>query len=67
MLYDLAFLLMDLVERDLAPAANVAFNRYLVESGRDENLDALAETLLGLPKEERARLLAKLLGNGEAG
>ena len=30
-LYDLAFLLMDLVERDLAPAANIVFNRYLVE------------------------------------
>ena len=31
-LYDLAFLLMDLVERDLTPAANIVFNRYLVES-----------------------------------
>ncbi len=41
-LYDLAFLLMDLVERNLPAAANVVFNRYLVESGRDENLDALA-------------------------
>ena len=30
-LYDLAFLLMDLVERNLAPAANIVFNRYLVE------------------------------------
>jgi uncharacterized protein len=41
-LYDLAFLLMDLVERGFTPAANVALNRYLVDSGRDENLDALA-------------------------
>ena len=41
-LYDLAFLLMDLVERNLPAAANIVFNRYLVESGRDENLDALA-------------------------
>ncbi len=32
-LYDLAFLLMDLVERDLRAAANIVFNRYLVESG----------------------------------
>jgi uncharacterized protein len=28
-LYDLAFLLMDLIERDLAAAANVVLNRYL--------------------------------------
>jgi predicted kinase len=41
-LYDLAFLLMDLVERDLAPAANIVLNRYLAESRHDENLDALA-------------------------
>ena len=41
-LYDLAFLLMDLVERSLSPAANIVLNRYLVESRRDENLDALA-------------------------
>jgi predicted kinase len=41
-LYDLAFLLMDLVERDLAPAANIVLNRYLTDSQRDENLDALA-------------------------
>ena len=31
-LYDLAFLLMDLVERGLTPAANIVFNRYLVET-----------------------------------
>jgi predicted kinase len=41
-LYDLAFLLMDLVERGLGPAANIVLNRYLAESRRDENLDALA-------------------------
>src|SRR5262249_40934175 len=44
-LYDLAFLLMDLVERGLAPSANVVFNRYLAETKRTEDLDALA----GLP------------------
>ena len=33
-LYDLAFLLMDLVERGLTPAANIVFNRYLVETRR---------------------------------
>src|SRR5205823_434544 len=40
-LYDLAFLLMDLVERRLGPAANIVLNRYLTESRTDENLDAL--------------------------
>jgi uncharacterized protein len=41
-LYDLAFLLMDLVERGLAAAANVVLNRYLAETRRPSDLDALA-------------------------
>jgi aminoglycoside phosphotransferase family enzyme/predicted kinase len=41
-LYDLAFLLMDLVERDLVPAANVVLNSYLAETRRLSDLDALA-------------------------
>jgi aminoglycoside phosphotransferase family enzyme/predicted kinase len=41
-LYDLAFLLMDLVERGLQPSANIVFNRYLVEAKRTEDFDALA-------------------------
>jgi uncharacterized protein len=40
-LYDLAFLLMDLFERKLPQAANIVLNRYLAEAHRDENLDAL--------------------------
>jgi aminoglycoside phosphotransferase family enzyme/predicted kinase len=40
-LYDLAFLLMDLVERGLPEAANVVFNRYLAQTRRAEDLDAL--------------------------
>jgi uncharacterized protein len=40
--YDLAFLLMDLLERGLAPAANIVLNRYLTETGRIEDLDALS-------------------------
>ena len=40
--YDLAFLLMDLVERGLPQAANLVFNRYLVQTHRDEDLDGLA-------------------------
>jgi len=41
-LYDLAFVLMDLCELGLADAANVVFNRYLTQTQRDEDLDALA-------------------------
>ena len=41
-LYDLAFLLMDLVDRKLEPAANVVLNRYLAETRRVEDLDTLA-------------------------
>jgi uncharacterized protein len=41
-LYDLAFLLMDLTERGLRPAANIVLNRYLVTTGRVEDFDGLA-------------------------
>lgn len=41
-LYDLAFLLMDLAERKLQKPANIVFNRYLDEVDEDDNLDALA-------------------------
>jgi hypothetical protein len=41
-LYDLAFLLMDLVERGLPDAANIVLNRYLAQTRRPEDLDALA-------------------------
>ena len=41
-LYDLAFLLMDLVERGLQQAANIVLNRYLSETRRDDDIDALA-------------------------
>ncbi len=40
--YDLAFLLMDLLERGLASAANIVLNRYLADTREIENLDALA-------------------------
>src|SRR5262249_58055691 len=40
-LYDLAFLIMDLIERRLGAAANVVLNRYLTETRREEDLDAL--------------------------
>jgi uncharacterized protein len=57
-LYDLAFLLMDLVERRLQPAANVVLNRYLAESRRVDDLDALAA--LPLLMSMRAAIRAKV-------
>ena len=41
-LYDLAFVLMDLTERGLRPAANNVLNRYLAQTRRAEDLDTLA-------------------------
>jgi uncharacterized protein len=41
-LYDLAFLVMDLLERSLALPANVVLNRYLAQTHRAEDLDGLA-------------------------
>jgi aminoglycoside phosphotransferase family enzyme len=43
-LYDLAFLIMDLIERGFSAAANTVLNRYLTETRRPEDLDALAGT-----------------------
>jgi aminoglycoside phosphotransferase family enzyme/predicted kinase len=40
--YDLAFLLMDLIERGLNAAANIVLNRYLTETRKRADLDALA-------------------------
>jgi len=41
-LYDLAFLLMDLLERGLPLPASIVFNRYLAQTHRAEDLDGLA-------------------------
>ena len=57
-LYDLAFLLMDLIERGLRPAANVVLNRYLLETRRAEDFDALAALPLFLSL--RAAIRAKV-------
>src|SRR5215831_14357928 len=57
-LYDLAFLLMDLVERGLQPSANVVLNRYLAETKRTDDLDALAALPLFLSM--RAAIRAKV-------
>ena len=57
-MYDLAFLLMDLIERRLGAAANIVFNRYLTETRRDDDLDALAALPLFLSL--RAAIRAKV-------
>jgi aminoglycoside phosphotransferase family enzyme/predicted kinase len=57
-LYDLTFLLMDLCERDLGEAANIVLNRYLAETRRDADLDALAA--LPLFMSVRAAIRAKV-------
>ncbi|MBS0247653.1 MAG: AAA family ATPase [Proteobacteria bacterium] len=56
--YDLAFLLMDLIERDLIAAAGIVLNRYLTEADNDGDLDALA--LLPLMMSLRAAIRAKV-------
>ncbi len=57
-LYDLAFLLMDLVARDLAAAANAVFNRYLTQAHRADDLDGLSALPLFL--SVRAAIRAKV-------
>ena len=56
--YDLAFLLMDLIERGLRVAANVVLNRYLAERRLSDDLDALAALPLFL--SVRAAIRAKV-------
>ena len=56
--YDLAFLLMDLVERGLDLAASIVFNRYLFETRRLHDLDVLAA--LPLFMSVRAAIRAKV-------
>jgi uncharacterized protein len=57
-LYDFAFLLMDLLERKLEAAANVVLNRYLAETRRRDDLDAL--TALPFLMSMRAAIRAKV-------
>jgi predicted kinase len=49
---------MDLIERGLRPAANIVFNRYLIETQRVHDLDAL--TALPLFMSVRAAIRAKV-------
>jgi uncharacterized protein len=57
-LYDLAFLLMDLIERGLHHAANIVLNRYLADTRRIHDLDALAAMPLFM--SVRAAIRAKV-------
>jgi aminoglycoside phosphotransferase family enzyme/predicted kinase len=59
-LYDLAFLLMDLSERGLQAPANVVLTRYLEETRRPEDLDGLAALpfFLSLRAAIRAKVTA---------
>jgi uncharacterized protein len=56
--YDLAFLLMDLLERGLASAANIVLNRYFTETRRTEDIDGLAALAFFLSM--RAAIRAKV-------
>jgi uncharacterized protein len=67
-LYDLAFLLMDLLERGLTSAANIVLNRYLLRTRRAEDLDALAALpfFLAMRAAIRARVIAPRLQQAPA-
>ncbi len=56
--YDLAFLLMDLIERGHPAAANIVLNRYLTDTQRLHDFDALAA--LPLFMSVRAAIRAKV-------
>ncbi len=67
-LYDLAFLLMDLWARDLPLAANRIFNRYLQHAREPSHLDALAALplFLSLRAAIRAKVTAARLTGEQA-
>jgi uncharacterized protein len=64
-LYDLAFLLMDLLERGAKSAANIVLNRYLAQTRSDQDLDALAALplFLSLRAAIRAKVTAARLAH----
>jgi hypothetical protein len=67
-LYDLAFLLMDLCERGRPEAANIVLNRYLAETRRGEDLDGLAALplFLSLRAAIRAKVTAARIERADA-
>ncbi len=68
-LYDLAFLLMDLIGRGLDRAANIVLNGYVARARRAEDDNALAALplFLSLRAAIRAKVTAARLANAEAG
>lgn len=58
LLYDLAFLLMDLWQRGLHTAANIVYNRYLDRSPLDEAGTALMPLFLAIRASIRAHVIA---------
>ncbi len=62
-LYDLAFLLMDLMERDLTNAANIVLNGYFAATRRLEDCDGIAALplLMSLRAAIRAKVTAARL------
>ena len=66
-LYDLAFLLMDLLERGLGRAANIVFNGYFAQIERAEDLDGLAALpfFMSLRAAIRAKVTAARLQYAE--
>src|SRR5262249_61374480 len=65
--YDLAFLLMDLIDRGLHRAANIVFNRYLAETRRIHDLDALAALPLFMSVRAAIRAKVKAARNRKKG
>lgn len=63
-LYDLAFLLMDLWERGLAHQANMLFNRYLDLSAPDEDAVGLLPLFMAVRASIRAHVLATRADQG---
>ncbi|WP_235219034.1 bifunctional aminoglycoside phosphotransferase/ATP-binding protein [Sphingobium sp. C100] len=67
-LYDLAFLLMDLWQRGLRVQANMVFNRYLDQSPEDENAIGLMPLFMSVRASIRAHVAAvRAKRGGEAG
>jgi aminoglycoside phosphotransferase family enzyme/predicted kinase len=65
--YDLAFLLMDMVERGLRDEAAIVLNRYLYERRNTDDLDALATLplFMSLRAAIRAKVTAAKSRNGK--
>lgn len=66
-LYDLAFLLMDLWDRRLTQAANTVLNRYLLQAGDVAQFDGLAALPLFLGLRAAIRARVALDRRGQAG